>query len=177
MRLCEYKDCRFPVWGTDKITRIGYCKNHQYARTDTDKRSILQKAMDKAKPGTRTIGIQSPTELDAWFLMRDAEATGFCKNCGGKSCKGDEKYYKFSVAHILAKSLFPSVATHEKNSIELCFFGKSCHTNLDNNILSLSDLNCWDEIIEKFLAMYPAIAKKERRRIPEVLRQYINVDI
>ncbi len=47
MRMCEAPKCNNVVFGTDKKTRIGYCKNHQYLRTDIDKRSILQKAVAK----------------------------------------------------------------------------------------------------------------------------------
>lgn len=39
--------CSQPVFSTDKNTNIGYCKSHTYMRTDTDKRSIMEKAMDK----------------------------------------------------------------------------------------------------------------------------------
>jgi len=111
--------------------------------------------------------------LDQWFLDRDKEATGKCKHCGGRSCKGDPLYYKHSVAHILPKRLFPSVATHPLNSIELCFWNNNCHGRMDNFTLDLTDMNCWNEIVEKFSAMYPAIAKEERRHIPDVLRQYV----
>lgn len=48
MRFC-CQDDGMPVFGTDKNTGKGYCKNHQYLRTDLDKRSIVQKAMDKQK--------------------------------------------------------------------------------------------------------------------------------
>lgn len=44
--MCE---CGNPVFGSDKITRIGYCKSCQYKRTDLDRRSIVQKAMAKSK--------------------------------------------------------------------------------------------------------------------------------
>jgi len=48
MRFCVENDNN-PVFGTDKKTGFGYCKNHQHLRTDLDKRSIVQKAMDKNK--------------------------------------------------------------------------------------------------------------------------------
>ncbi len=117
-------------------------------------------------------------ELDRWFKARRGEMKGFCDNCGKPSCKNDDKYYKFSIAHILPKAYVKSVATHEKNWLELCFWGdSSCHTQMDNNMLDLTEMACWDKIVENFIAMYPFIDKKERRRIPEVLLQYINVDL
>ncbi len=46
MRFCY---CGQPVFSTDKITKVGYCKSHQYQRTDTDKRTIMQRAIAKNK--------------------------------------------------------------------------------------------------------------------------------
>lgn len=42
MRTCEFEGCDLPVFGTDKITRKGYCGNHQYCRTDRKPR-IMKK--------------------------------------------------------------------------------------------------------------------------------------
>ena len=115
-------------------------------------------------------------ELQRWFNERRLEMKGVCSHCGGKSCKDDDNYFRFSVAHILPKAYFPSVKTNRHNWVELCHFGQSCHSNLDNNVLDLIDLNCFDEIITKFVAMYPEIASKEKRRIPSVLMQYVDVE-
>lgn len=173
MRLCF---CHQPVFGTDKNTGIGYCKGHQYKRTDLDRRSIAQKSMSKMQVGG--VGeVGGGAELDRWFADRRKEMTGFCKHCGGKTTKNDDKFFKHSIAHILPKKLFKSVKTHPVNFIELCFWGNSCHTNFDNYILDLIDLNCYDEVIEKFVAIYPSIDLRERRFIPEILLQYVNVDI
>jgi hypothetical protein len=127
------------------------------------KQDILAKGDDKA--------------LDLWFDERRNDMDGKCHHCGGKSCKKDDKYFKFSIAHILPKAYFPSVATHPLNFIELCFWETNCHANMDNKVLDLTEMNCWDEIVEKFVAMYPFIDKKERRRIPQVLMNYIEIDI
>lgn len=48
MRFCELGDNK-PVWGTDRNTGIGYCKSHQYLRTDISKETILQKAIKKQR--------------------------------------------------------------------------------------------------------------------------------
>ena len=112
-----------------------------------------------------------------WFEERRLEMTGVCMHCGGKTCKDDDKLFKHSVAHILPKALFESVAHHPANWIELCFFGSSCHTNMDSGILDMTEMNCWNTIVERFQAMYPYIDRKERRKIPEVLKQYIEVDL
>lgn len=116
--------------------------------------------------------------MDRFFEEARKRMTGKCWNCGAKSCKDDDKWYRASIAHILPKAYVPSVATHEKNWIELCFWGEnSCHTQMDNKMLDMTDMNCWDTIVERFQAMYPYIAKEERKRIPQILLNYIEVDI
>lgn len=112
------------------------------------------------------------SELQRWFEDRRKELTGKCDNCGGKTCT-DDKYYKFSIAHLLPKAYVKSVATHPLNFLELCHFGNGCHSQMDNKLLDLIDMNCFDKIIERVTAMYPHIAPSERRRIPAILMEYI----
>lgn len=114
----------------------------------------------------------STSELQRWFEQRAKEMTGTCKHCGGRTTANTSSY-KCSVAHILPKAYFKSVATHPLNWIELCFYSNSCHSNFDNYSLDIMELNCFDEVIEKFIAMYPFIDEKEKRRIPDVLLQYV----
>jgi len=116
-------------------------------------------------------------ELLEWFKDRRKEMKGVCQHCSGKTTKEDDTKYHYSIAHLLPKAYFPSVATHKENFIELCFYGNSCHTNLDNSALDLMDLNCFDEVVRRFVAMYPAIEKSERKRIPQVLLNYIDVEL
>jgi len=115
-------------------------------------------------------------EMNRWHNERRAEAKGVCSNCGGKSCRDSDDYYKFSNAHILPKEFFKSVKTHPLNCIELCYFGNGCHPQMDNKLLDLTEMSCWDEIITKFVAIYPHIAPEERRRIPQVLFNYIETE-
>ncbi len=114
--------------------------------------------------------------LQRWFEDRHKELKGVCSHCGGVTQKGKENY-KSSIHHFLPKSLFKSVATHPLNFLELCFYQNSCHTNLENHMIDLIELNCWDEVVTKFVKIYPSIAKEERRRIPQVLLQYIETEI
>jgi hypothetical protein len=114
-----------------------------------------------------------------WFEEIRKSLTGVCKHCGGKTTKDDDVKFHFSIAHILPKGdiYFPSVKMHPLNFIELCTFGNNCHGNYDNKTLDLIDMNCFDEIVRKFVAIYPSIEKSERRRIPQVLMNYIEVEI
>lgn len=114
-------------------------------------------------------------EKERWFQDRRHEMTGFCKNCNKPSFKNSNEYFRFSIAHILAKrkSMFPSVATNVDNWVELC---ADCHHNLDNCMIDLSDLACWDEVVVKFQKIYPFIAQEEKKRIPDILLQYLKTD-
>lgn len=159
------------------------CKMHATIE-DTEKRA----AKYAAQPTVRKSGwfdvdkVEEPKEvkgggeLQRWFEDRHKEMTGTCVNCGGKTQKG-EANYKNSLAHILPKAYFKSVATHEDNWMELCFYGNSCHTNYDNKMIDILDLSCFDSVIQKFVRMYPHITKEERRRIPNVLLEYIETEI
>jgi hypothetical protein len=115
-------------------------------------------------------------DLKRWFEDRRKELTGVCAHCGGRSCKDSDQYWEFSIAHILPKNIFKSVATHPLNYIELCFFNNSCHTNFDNKTLDIIDLNCFSIVIDRFVVMFPVIDTKERRYIPDVLLQYVEVE-
>ena len=137
--------------------------------------SIPKKSKKRIEREQRSV--VNDENLDKWFEDRRKEMTGRCKHCGGKSCKKDDKYYRFSIAHILPKAYFPSVATHEDNWVELCFWERNCHGNMDSLMLDLMDMNCFDLIVEKFQKLYPYIPKEERKRIPAVLMNYIEVDI
>lgn len=56
---CSVKGCVFPSFAKDKITRLPYCSSHQYLRTDTDKRSPLQKHLDKQKNKNKTASVKT----------------------------------------------------------------------------------------------------------------------
>ena len=136
------------------------------AKVSEKKKRQLQeeKATNKSKGGG---------EKERWFKARRLEMSGTCMNCGGKSCKHQDSWYQCSICHILPKNLFKSVATHPKNWIELCFWEKNCHANFDAHIIDITELNCYDVVIERFIAMYPDIDPKERKYIPDTLLQYV----
>jgi len=114
--------------------------------------------------------------LSDWFAERRKEMTGRCWHCNNKTMKDNDEKYHFSIAHILPKAYFPSIATHPFNFIELCSYGNNCHGNMDNKTLDIIDMNCWAEIVQRVAIMYPLIAKEERRRIPQILLDYIETE-
>lgn len=136
-----------------------------------------RKPIPKKSKKKRAADAIAGNDLDEWFQERRKEMKGFCANCGRRSSAQDELMYRFSIAHILPKAYFESIKTHPDNWIELCFWGEgSCHTNMDNLTVDMTEMACWDEIVVKFQKMYPSIAAKEKKRIPNLLFQYINTD-
>jgi len=93
--------------------------------------------------------------------------TGHCLFCNAPSCKKDDEKFHFSLAHLLPKALFKSIATHESNIIELCFWGESsCHTNFDNGKISwemIKDSHEWTIIKPKLEILLPLIPPEERK--------------
>lgn len=130
--------------------------------------------IEKPKTFIQRKMIKSPNaEQSRWFEDRRKEMAGYCLHCHAKTAKKDDKWYRASIAHILPKRLFKSIATHPLNWIELCMWGNNCHGNFDNGMIDIIDLNCFDTVIERVVEMYPDIDPKERRYIPDVLLQYI----
>lgn len=115
-------------------------------------------------------------ELDRFFKEMQKRMTGKCENCGGKT-EAFTKHFKNSIAHILPKAYFKSVATNENNWLELCFYSNSCHSQMDNKMIDLIDMNCFDQIITRFAKMYPFIAPEEKRRIPPILIEYLKTEL
>ena len=183
-KLCKCGECTM----MPTISYEGYY--HQHAPKEVlDRLEVKQKrknAVKKDLTKLRVVEVESDDNrslaknygaLDRWFKERRKEMTGICQHCGGKSCKDNDQYYKFSIAHLLPKNFFKSIATHPDNWIELCHFGKSCHANLDNHMIDLIELNCFDTVIQKFTKVYPHIAKDELRRVPPILIEYLKTEL
>lgn len=113
-------------------------------------------------------------ELQAWFKARVSEMKGVCQECGCKINKNNYAMAIMSVAHLLPKrnNMFPSVATHPENWIELCVTN-GCHGRYDTRWDDATKMKIWPSVVEKFISIYPAIAENERKHLPEVLRQEV----
>lgn len=124
---------------------------------------------------------ESKNEQNIWFLQRRKEMTGKCVYCGCKTEKNNNATFKYSIAHIFAKrkNMFPSISKHPLNFLELCFYENSCHTNLDNNILTFDKLMNSPAKIEmqnKIDVLYSAMSNKEKSKVPDNILKYINTN-
>lgn len=132
----------------------------------------LKKVSDKKAAEIK--GAKGDDALDLWFEERRKEMTGKCCLCGGKTEKKSDEHYRKSIHHLFDKkpTLFPSVACHSDNWLELCFWGNSCHTNIHNRTITwelLHDSSEWTMIVAKFKRIYPFIAEPERKNIHPLL--------
>ncbi len=104
--------------------------------------------------------------MDLFFQSLRKGMTGRCLFCNGSTNKQDDEKFHFSLAHLLPKAIFKSVATNPDNIIELCFWGESCHTNFDNGKITwefIKDSAEWSIIKEKLLLVLPLVSEEERK--------------
>lgn len=197
----KQKTCKNPFCGKyPKMGYQGYCgvkcmpeelqKQEMFKRSKVMERNKQYKANlsrklhlaanDKGNEikGNLEAVMSSQKQLSVWFADRRKEMTGKCVcGCGQDSSRNNEKFWKFSIAHVLMKARFKSIATHPENWLELAFFGKSCHTVFDN----MGYKHCketkpilWEQVVAKFKILYPFISESEYKFIPDVLLQEIN---
>jgi len=137
------------------------------------KLSKKKAARDKADREERGGG---DTELQKWYKGRQRFLTGECIKCKEKYNHRTLAFAIAATAHVLPKrkNMFPSVATHPCNFIELpasC----GCHNWYDNKASweEIKESSIWPIVLEKVIMMYPDIAEEERYRIPDVFRPYL----
>lgn len=145
-----------------------------FGKPEKEKKTYYIPKVSKKKQEEMAANKEGRGEMDEWFGARRKEMTGECVLCSGKTEKDNDETFKRSIHHILEKrpTMFPSVAKHPDNWLEVCFFGNSCHTNLHNGTITmelLRDSAEWKIIVDKFKKIYPYIAEAEKKNIPELL--------
>lgn len=178
MKSCSVKDCIYPSWGKDKKTGLPYCSNHQYLRTDIDRRSIAEKHMDKMKKQGQTKNLNSQVrglinteenklvanaaaedidKLQRFFDIIAKEIAGNpqCWECGAFI---PVKYYRAATAHILPKAIFKSIATHSLNYLILGA-GCGCH-NKTHRLDTFSTMKIFPEAVSRFEKFQYSITEK-----------------
>jgi hypothetical protein len=179
-RTCEFdKGCSNDVWGTDKKTNKGYCRFHQWCRTDTKKlvarasgKRVVMKKARKRKPVN--------AKLVEFFEQMMELNEPVCMNCGAGS-NGEfawlkeeqfKEKWKSCQAHILRKNKIKSVATNPLNILVLGsgFSGMcNCHDNFDSNYDKASGMFIWKEAARRFKKLYPLTTPEEHQYIPQQL--------
>ena len=104
--------------------------------------------------------------MDLFFQSLRKGMAGKCLFCNGSTNKQDDDKFHFSLAHLMPKAIFRSVATVPEIIIELCFWNNSCHTNFDQGKITwefIKDSKEWEIIREKLLVVLPMVAPEERK--------------
>lgn len=104
--------------------------------------------------------------LDTFYTEKRRKMTGKCIECGAKTNVEDDKYYRWSICHIVPKSLVPSVATNLENWIELC---QNCHEEFDNTFEKAANMKCFEEAKRKFELFKHLIPADELRKVSHYL--------
>ncbi len=146
--------------------------------TKKEKKAI-NKISDKKRAEQKAAGDKDGL-LDAWFVERRKEMVGRCALCNGKTEKDNDETYRRSIHHLLdkRKGMFPSVATHPSNWLEVCFYGNSCHTNIHNKTITwelLYDSREWIYIEIKLKSILPFLDKTEYSRLPDIIQKHFKL--
>ena len=98
--------------------------------------------------------------LSKWFeyVATVIRANPYCMNCGEWIAPN---YYRHASAHILPKSLFPSVATHPMNFLVLGA-GCGCHAEFDHSIDKASAMRVWPLAVERFKRFEHLVLEKHK---------------
>lgn len=162
---CDVECTRMPTIGYS-----GYYAPHapeevkekkELQRAETRKRSNARKA-DSIKLRSLARKTNGESEMELWFKARRQDMTGFCAECGAKSFKNHPTQFTWSIAHIVPKSLCPSVSTHYLNFIELCWLH---HQEFDSTFDKASKMLVFAEAKSKFSEFKHLLPKEELRKV------------
>lgn len=111
----------------------------------------------------------SKLELDKWF---DDIAKKHCSELGGSWCMEcgrwiHPNFMRHATAHLLAKKLFKSVATHPLNYLVLGA-GCGCHEET-HRVDKFIKMKCWPEAARRIKEMIPLLPIDELRHISSQL--------
>lgn len=107
----------------------------------------------------------SKGELKEWFNFHMEISTKRCENCGTSLQHYNRLDWFGCQAHILPKSLFPSVATNLNNHMVLCKWG-SCHGDFDSSWQKAQSMAVFQLAKERYKLFEKEIAIEEIRKIP-----------
>ena len=186
MKNCSKEKCIYPQFGG------GFCKYHQYLRTDTDKRSAIQKHFQRNLNDNEKKNLRKLQKTDAniemvenvglldWFL-EGMKSEVVCENCGASNpnlkLEKYKKQWRSCQAHLLPKRHFISIRTHPLNRMVLGtgYSGLcNCHDEFDSNWDKASKMNIFKEVVRRFKILYPLIPQVEHKYIPQQLLSTIN---
>ncbi len=134
------------------------------------KKSAKKIAEEKAEKASRG---GEETELQKWYKKIMDEEPGKCWETGERIDKSDTFGWHGSIAHVLPKNDYPSVATHPQNYMILKMWGGT-HGQYDSSFENASKMKIWPYAVKIINILYPLLTQEEKRKLPEVVLQEIN---
>jgi len=110
------------------------------------------------------------TDQQKWYKLTISSCDRVCWNCNADLSRLSRDEMFSCVAHVLPKSIFPSVATHPDNYMILGRYC-NCHGQYDSSWENASKMPIFKEAIDRFVIMEPEVV--ERSKIPDVFINYI----
>ena len=115
---------------------------------------------------------KSKSENNIFFASQIIQIPNNCENCGKDIRYQKQINARALVAHILPKRKtggFPSVATHPKNRVFLCF--DECHPNFDNKGSEYAEkMPALPIMRERYNEFKECLTESERARVPKYLK-------
>lgn len=137
-------------------------KKSYQARLNRARKGVLSRKLHEAQKEVDAKETPEITPQWQWYLDRRIEMTGFCSECMESTRKAYDKWFSWSVCHIVPKSLVPSVAMHEHNWVELCWLH---HQEFDSTFDKAAAMQCFPEIKQKFQLFKHLIPPQELRKV------------
>lgn len=114
------------------------------------------------------------TDLQKFYARIMQNEPGKCWETGEKINKQDKMGWHGSVAHILSKRDFPSVATHPQNYMILSMWNGS-HANYDSSWERAATMKVWPYALKIIITvLLPLLPPEEKRKLPDVVLQEID---
>ena len=143
-----------------KLRQGDKAKRNYQNKVNRQKKSVLSRKLHTAQGEVESK--QEITPQYQWYCDRRVEMTNVCIECGNSTRKAHDKYFTWSICHIVPKSLVPSVAMDENNWVELCWLH---HQEFDNTFDKAAAMQCFGEIKQKFQLFKHLIPPQEMRKI------------
>jgi hypothetical protein len=171
---CKCDECKAnpetAKWPT--ISCFGFYYAHlpeHLAKKAGTKKKVQQRNFNRRKVIAHKVRVlqkevDGGNDQEIWYLLRRYEMKGFCSEpgCNKSTNPKSDEYFKWSICHVVPKSLVPSVATHPDNWIELC---QLHHQEFDNTFLRAAQMKCFSEARIKFELFKDLIPAHELRKV------------
>jgi hypothetical protein len=136
------------------------------------KKTPIKKKSDKRIKKEQKEKLHKDYKLDLWFESK-MKSEKRCENCGKSLKHYSDTDFRASQHHVLEKSLYPSLRTHPLNHLVL---GKwCCHSQWHQSWEKASQMKIFPKAIEIIEQLYPLLTKEEKRKLPEIIIQEINI--